>query len=69
MISDAFVLVSCDTSGCKYSEEFSLCALATRGCWDERDLKKEIEAAGWTVRSKFCYCPDHTPSPEAPDVR
>lgn len=47
MISEPIVTVECDGNGCTYKEEFGLTTTA-RG-YDERNLNREIESAGWTI--------------------
>ena len=54
-ISDAYVRVDCD-GGCGQAMEIELTSIARSG-WDERDLPKALERAGWLYRrdeGQFC---------------
>lgn len=58
MISDPVVIVSCDEPGCDYSEEYGLTPTARRG-YDERNLEREIKAAGWLIIDENTHiCPN-----------
>lgn len=45
MISDAYVVATCDT--CETAEEIPLTALAHRGSYDMRNVKGELKRLGW----------------------
>lgn len=44
-VSDAFVRVYCDKCDCE--TEITLTATAGKGCWDERNVDREITSDGW----------------------
>jgi len=55
MLSDPMIEVTCDGPGCDDKITIGLTATA-RGGYDERNVKEEIEAAGWIVDGDCHYC-------------
>ena len=66
MISDAYVMVTCDN--CSESQEVELTALGSRGSWDERGVKRHLERDGWQVDPDLCELCVETLAEEAAEA-
>ena len=65
MISDAYVMVTCDK--CGTSDEVELTALAQRGSYDTRNVRSRIESWGWSVGTDdTVLCGDCQPAHQEP---
>jgi len=68
MISDALVRVYCDEQDCDVVDEYHLTALAGRGNYDMRNIKRQMENDGWTeVGPGRHRCADCTARGQADD--
>jgi hypothetical protein len=55
--TDAYIRISCDVNGCDVVDEYELCALASRGGWDERYIANRLERDGWMHKDGKDICP------------